>query len=80
MNSGPSALSEFDRADLKWKQKTVRRAKYFKPDEALSFTQWMEQGGKRFDWPGWEVLCGPKPVMIAQKKLTVRISERRKSA
>jgi hypothetical protein len=73
-------LSEFDKADLKWKQKTLRARHWLKPAAALSFNRWMEKGGKRFDWPGWEILCGPKPVLIGQKKLTVRISERRKSA
>jgi hypothetical protein len=73
-------LSEFDKADLKWKQKTLRARHWLKPDTQLSFNRWMEKGGKRFDWPDWEILCGPKPVLIAQKKLTVRISERRKSA
>jgi hypothetical protein len=76
-----SALSEFDLADLRWKQKTIRRAKYFKPDEALSFTQFMEAGGKRFDWPMWEVLCGPKPGSKQKKStITVSIAERRKTA
>lgn len=76
-----SALSEFDLADLRWKQKTIRASKFLKPDAQLSFNRWMLGGKKRFDWPGWEILCGPKPVeLIAQKKLTVRISERRKSA
>jgi hypothetical protein len=78
-----SALSQSDRDDLIWKQKTIRRAKYFKPDEALSFTQFMEAGGKRFDWPMWEVLVGPKPGAAVEKKkskVSVSISERRKTA
>lgn len=78
-----NALSEFDRADLQWKQKTIRAAKFFKPDAALSFEKWMQSGKKRFDWPGWEILCGPKPiVLVAQKKLAERILDldRRKMA
>lgn len=80
MNLGPGALSSFDLADLKWKQKTLRARHWLKPDAQLSFNRWMEDGKKRFDWPGWEILCGPKPVMVEQKKLTVRISDQRKMA
>lgn len=74
-------LSLSEREDLKWKQKTIRARKFLKPDAELSFNRWMLGGKKRFDWPGWEILCGPKPAEPLRKKISVAISEkRRKSA
>ncbi len=73
-------LSQSERELLTWMQKTIRASKYFNPDESLSFSRFMEAGGKRFEWPGWEIICGPKPGKKEQKKLTIHIEERRKSA
>lgn len=73
-------LSDFERADLKWKQRTIRASKFLKAEQQLGFNQFMAAGGKRFDWPGWEIICGPKPGLKKKPTVRVSISSRRKMA